>query len=293
MRIAIIQQYAVFTEYLTLLSFESFHIGLVREMFTPVQSTVNEATRGIRRSIPPPQQWKVADVIPINKVPIVKDLDKDLDNDLRPISLTPTLSKVMERFVWQWIMEDIGSCIDIRQFGSLPGSSTAHALISMIHHWLQSADKSNCVRAFFLDFSKAFDRIEHQVVCKKMMEMKIDITLRRWVQSFLSNRTQSVRLPDAQSSYEKVNGGVPQGTVLGPILFLIMVNDLVKMINQRWKYVDDTTISESLAKHETSNLQSLVDDISNWCCINKMKLNSSNLPVEVHSTPASSWCPQF
>ena len=145
----------------------------------------------------------------------------------------------------------------------------------MIHHWLQSADKSNCVRAFFLDFSKAFDRIDHQVVCKKMMDMKIDITLRRWVQSFLSNRTQSVRLPDAQSSYEKVNGGVPQGTVLGPILFLILVNDLVKMINQRWKYVDDTTISESLAKHETSNLQSLVDDISNWCCINKMKLNSS------------------
>ena len=218
-----------------------------------------------------PQQWKVADVIPINKVPIVKDLD----NDLRPISLTPTLSKVMERFVWQWIMEDIGSCIDIRQFGSLPGSSTAHALISMIHHWLQSADKSNCVRAFFLDFSKAFDRIDHQVVCKKMMDMKIDITLRRWVQSFLSNRTQSVRLPDAQSSYEKVNGGVPQGTLLGPILFLIMVNDLVKMINQRWKYVDDTTISESLAKHEISNLQSFVDDISNWYCINKMKLNSS------------------
>ena len=103
-----------------------------------------------------PQQWKVADVIPINKVSINKVPNKDLDNDLRPISLTPTLSKGMERFVWQWIMEDIGSCIYIRQFGSLPGSSTAHALISMIHHWLQSADKSNCVRAFFLDFTTKF-----------------------------------------------------------------------------------------------------------------------------------------
>ena len=99
--------------------------------------------------------------------------------------------------------------------------------------------------------------------------MSIDVTLRRWVQSILSNRTQSVRLPDAQSSYENVNGGVPQGTVLGPILFLIMVNDLVKMINQRLKYVDGTTISESLAKHETSKLQSFVDDISNWCFVNK------------------------
>jgi hypothetical protein len=87
--------------------------------------------------------------------------------------------------------------------------------------------------AFFLDFNKAFDRIDHLVVCKKVIDMSIDVTLRRWVQSFLSNRTQSVRLPDAQSSYENVNGGVPQGIVLGPILFLIMVNDLVKMINQR------------------------------------------------------------
>jgi retron-type reverse transcriptase len=135
-----------------------------------------------------PQQWKMADIIPINKVPTVKDID----NDLRPISLTPTLSKVMESFVWQWIMEDIGSCIDIRQFGSLLGSSTAHALISMIHHWLQSADKSNCVQAFFLDFSKAFDRIDHHFVCKKIMDMKIDITLRRWVQSFLSNPVRKV-----------------------------------------------------------------------------------------------------
>jgi hypothetical protein len=65
---------------------------------------------------------------------------------------------------------------------------TAHALVSMSHHWLQSADKSNCVRAFLLDFSKAFVRMDRQVVCKKMMNMNIDITLRRWEQSFLSNR---------------------------------------------------------------------------------------------------------
>jgi hypothetical protein len=111
-----------------------------------------------------PQQWKVADVIPIKKVPIVKDLD----NDLRPISNTPTLSKVMERFVWQWIMEDIRSCIDIRQFGSLPGSSTAHALISMIHHWLQSRGGSRPMPAMRMHRSKLRN---HDSCCLKYIDI--------------------------------------------------------------------------------------------------------------------------
>ncbi len=96
----------------------------------------------------------------------------------------------------------------------------------------------------------AFDRINDNILLTKMKDMAIDHTLIEWVRSFLTNRRQRVRVGNSTSNYQHVSGGVPQGTVLGPILF--MINDLLKEWESRWKYVDDTTLSDTVAVNDQS-----------------------------------------
>ena len=195
-------------------------------------------------------------------------------DDLRPISLTSCISKVLEEFVIEWILEDIGHKIDPKQFGCLHGSSTTLCLLDMFHSWLSKLDTDGCsLRIVLLDFSKAFDRINLNVLITKLIDMGLRRCLIPWLCDFLSNRRQRVKLEDSISEWAQVNAGVPQGTKLGPILFLVMVNDLTTLQSDRWKYVDDLTISEVIPKHSQSNMQHELDYISNWCEGNYMKLN--------------------
>ena len=114
-----------------------------------------------------PSQWKSANICPIPKVTPPKEKD-----DLRPISLTSCISKVIEEFVVEWILEDIGYLIDPKQFGCLRGSSTSLCLLDMFHSWLSKLDTDGCsLRIVLLDFSKAFDRINLNVLITKLIDM--------------------------------------------------------------------------------------------------------------------------
>ena len=219
-----------------------------------------------------PSRWKRAEVIPIPKVKNVSNLKEDL----RPISLTQSLSKRCERFVPKRIISSIKDKIDNRQFGSLTNSSTTHALVTLVHHLLQETDVTgNSVRVFILDFSKAFDRIDYNILLGKLTAMDVPQISMNWVRSFLTSRKQRVKLNGFVSDWRAVNGGVPQSTALGPILFLVMVNDLLNDWKDRWKYVDDTSASETVTPQTNSTLQLPVDEVVSWTTRNKMKLNVS------------------
>ena len=117
--------------------------------------------------------------------------------------------------------------IDAKQF-TTPGKSTEQAIAYILHLVLENFDRGNCsVRLFFADFRKAFDLIDHNILLHKLSGCDVHNALLRWVAAFLEGRTQFISLMNATSTARVLNGGIPQGTKLGPLLFAIMVNDLV------------------------------------------------------------------
>jgi Reverse transcriptase (RNA-dependent DNA polymerase) len=117
----------------------------------------------------------------------------------------------------RWMLNKISDKFDIRQFGALKGPSTTHALIDITHTWHQALDNRSSVRTLFIDFSKAFDHVDHATEFRKMKCPGVQPFLLRWMHSFLYERKQRVKIGDGFSSWTKLNGGMPQGTWLGPM----------------------------------------------------------------------------
>ena len=135
-----------------------------------------------------------------------------IQSDLRPISLTPQLSKIMEGFILKPLLHEISSKIDCFQF-AMKGRSTTQALVYFLHNILEALNRGNCsVRAFFADFSKGLDLVDHNVLCAEMNKLNIHPALVRWIRSFLAHRSQCVRINNTTSKFKPINGGIPQGT---------------------------------------------------------------------------------
>ena len=146
-----------------------------------------------------PLLWKCADVLPLAKTP----RPKSVESDLRPISLTAVLSKVLEGFVFSWLCTIVMPYIDPHHFGRIRDSSTSHALVRLIHEWLQAAETPKAViRSCLIDFSKAFDRINHNILIHKLDLLIVPPILLNWCASFLQDRFQRVKLGHVKSSWK-------------------------------------------------------------------------------------------
>ena len=219
-----------------------------------------------------PKLWKCADVLPLSKVA----QPKSIENDLRPISLTAVVSKILESFVFNWLAAIVMPYIDPFQFGSVKRSSTTHALVHLVHSWLADLETPNTIiRTCLIDFSKAFDRVDHNILMYKLSILGVPPVLLNWCSSFLKDRQQRIKMGPYKSTWRRVIAGVPQGTKLGPLFFLVMVNDL-RCEAPLYKYVDDCAITETIRSSptESSNLQHEIDHINNWSIDNNMKLNA-------------------
>ena len=223
--------------------------------------------------------WKQATIIPLPKKPIPES-----PGDLRPISLTPTFSKILEQFVVPLMTADIRSQIDKRQYGNVKGASTSHYLIRLLHSLLTELNKPDKLFSTVMyDFKKGFDLIDHTILMKKIIAMGLRSSYAIWLAAFLQNRRQRVRMPDGKmSNWTTISCGIPQGTLVGPLAFLAMINDAVHDEQDRLKYVDDLTIYESCPINtiqESSHLQRITDNLCDWAEENKMVLNAQKCQV--------------
>ena len=216
-----------------------------------------------------PALWKMANVVPIPKA----HPPRSIENDLRPISLTSTLSKVLEAFVGRWMLNSLVNKFDCRQFGALRGRSTTHALIDILHTLHQALDNNQSARVLFVDYCKALDRVDHATVLRKMAILGIDPFLLRWMHSFLLNRQQRVKIGSNVSRWAVLRGGIPQGSWFGPLTFLILINDLETSL-PLFKFVDDTTMVEVINQYGTSNFQAAANQLATWSQLNFMNVNS-------------------
>ena len=223
-----------------------------------------------------PSAWKMAGVPPIPKKRSIEDLNKDL----RPLSLTSTLSKVAESYIIEKDLKPtLLKSMDPQQYGFIPRSCTTFALISMIHHWLKLTDGTgSTVRVSLLDYRKAFDLVDHNLLIAKLFSLGVKPTVVNWITDFLRERYQRVTISsESYSSLKLVPAGIPQGTKIGPWLFLAMINDLniSQPTMSMWKFADDTTVSEVIPKGDSSKLQETIHEIANWSRNNKFQLNPS------------------
>ena len=240
-------------------------------IITGITSIINNSiTQGIF-----PDTLKNAYVLPIHKGGSKLDL-----NNYRPISILPTISKVFERFIagqLQTYFEET-DILHKKQSGFRQSHSCHTALISLIDSWLKDVDEGKFIGTIFLDLRKAFDLVDHDILIYKLKLCHFSNEATKFFTSYLSNRKQLIKIGNSKSSFKTIRTGVPQGSILGPLLFLIYINDIAFDITSNIDlYADDSTVhkSGSNVNEIQHTLQINLEIIDNWCNINNMALHPS------------------
>ena len=220
-----------------------------------------------------PYAWKQADIVPIHK----KGPKTDREN-YRQIPLTSIACKVCEKIVKKRVInfwQSLGIFNPI-QFGFLEGKSTVTQLLTCYNDWASSRNKSTPTDVVFLDFTKAFDSVPHERLLLKLKGYGIEGNLLHWFRNFLTNRQQRVVVRGTFSSWTHVRSGVPQGTILGPILFLIYVNDISSNISSSIKmFADDTKVYREITdlENDTRALQTDIVRLVDWATLWQLRFN--------------------
>ncbi|CAG2209440.1 unnamed protein product [Mytilus edulis] len=210
-----------------------------------------------------PDDWKNAIVSPI-----FKKGQKLKPGNYRPVSLTSVVCKICESIIRDNIMKFIltNNLHTSSQYGFRPGRSCVTQLLEVLDEWSELIDSGFPLDSIFLDFSKAFDTVPHQRLFLKLEKLGIKGCILNWIKSFLSGRKQCVRINNTTSTWSDVVSGVPQGSVLGPVLFLIFINDLPDVVEGIVKvFADDCKVySKVSSDYERCKLQENLDRL----CVN-------------------------
>ena len=211
-----------------------------------------------------PILWKKANVLPLFKKGSKADV-----NNYRPVSILCCPSKILEKFIFKHIYNYFrdNDLLTPHQSGFQTGDSTVHQLSYLYHKFCEALDQKKEVRLVFCDISKAFDKVWHDGIIFKLRKLGIKGALLSWFHDYLSNRQQRVIVRGQNSIWGVLKAGVPQGSVLGPLLFLVYINDIVEGLNCQIKlFADDTTLY--VTYNDSKQAQTVLNDdlakISEW-----------------------------
>ena len=158
--------------------------------------------------------WKISNIVPVPKCGLSIKV-----SNYRPISLLSIVSKILERCVYNKLFNHVSDHLHKLQFGFLTGKSTTEQLLQVLHKIGEMLDKRIQTDIVYLDFAKAFDRVDHQLLLKKLKNFGISGNLLQWFKNYLTNRHQKVTVLGQSSQPLPVLSGVPQGSILGPLLY--------------------------------------------------------------------------
>lgn len=227
-----------------------------------------------------PEDWKLAKVIAI-----FKKGARGLPTNHRPVSLTSGVCKMLEGIVREEITDHLytNNLLKMTQHGFMKERSCQTNLLEFLDFVTQALDNSKPLDAIYLDFSKAFDKISHPKLIQKLQAHGVSGNVRKWIEKWLTNRKQYVSVNGEESDVELVTSGVPQGSVLGPLLFIIFINDIddaTAGINMIRKFADDTKIANIVETQEDAeNLQECLNRLYKWSQDWSMEFNIKKCKV--------------
>ena len=223
-----------------------------------------------------PNKLKLAKV-----VPLYKNKDKKSLNNYRPVSLLPCISKILEKTIHKrlYFFMELSDILYTSQYGFRPKHSTVNAVTELYINLMNAFEEKKFTPATFLDLSNAFDTIDHRILLSKLSHYGVRGVALEWFRNYLENRLQYVSYKNCCSETRNVKYGIPQGSVLGPLLFVIYSNDLPHNLTKAKAilFADDTTIfnsSKSMSDiYETMNNELQI--LSDWFRANKPSVNAS------------------
>ncbi len=249
---------------------DGIHAKIIKECSTIFAVIFNIIFQKSLREGVLPYQWKEAHISALHKKG-----SKSLCNNYRPVSLTSIVCKLLESIIRDAILPflELNSKISVHQYGFRKGYSCATQLLEVMEDFTSYYDMSLDFDCIYLDFAKAFDRVSHSNLLYKLSSIGIQGNILKWITSFLSNRKQRVVVNGVKSSWTDITSGIPQGSVLGPILFIIFINDLPISVTSHIKiFADDTKIYNSI-----DNSTLLQDDLNNLVAWSKKWLLPFNI----------------
>jgi hypothetical protein len=243
---------------------DEIHPRILRELARSIASPLTIIFNTSARTQVLPADWKLGNI-----TAIFKKGKKNLPSNYRPISLTSIVCKILESLMRERITRHFArnNLFSRKQFGFLSGRSTVLQLLHVLDDWSKILDEGGTIDCVYMDFMKAFDTVPHKRLLEKIRSYGITDQVLGWISSFLTDRQQRVCINGKHSKWGTVTSGIPQGSVLGPVLFVIYINDLPDVIrhSSAFLFADDTKVYKRITCVDDSNgLQSDLMALQEW-----------------------------